>query len=183
MRQSSYHKRERKKEEGSKSTRPTEARQGQQVRENRNSPNQDQDHHVETNKQTTIKLATYILRFIIHGYACIRCHRVFVRSCDRWLVRACVSHHITREKEEEGSKSTRPTEARQGQQLRENRNRKSCTSRQTNTNFRPFYCRPPTFWRLPCGASEGRKYRRMCNKSNLLAVRRCERIDTCMDFE
>ena len=113
---------ERKEEEGSKSTRPTEARQGQQVRENRNSPNQDQDHHVETNKQTTIKLATYTLRFIIHGYACIRCHRVFVRSCDRWLVRACVSHHITREKEEEGSKSTRPTEARQGQQLRENRN-------------------------------------------------------------
>ena len=80
------------------------------------------DHHVERNKQTTIKLATYTLRFIIHGYACIRCHRVFVRSCDRWLVRACVSHHITREKEEEGSKSTRPTEARQGQQLRENRN-------------------------------------------------------------
>ena len=69
------------------------------------------DHHVERNKQTTIKLATYTLRFIIHGYACIRCHRVFVRSCDRWLVRACVSHHITREKEEEGSKSTRPTEA------------------------------------------------------------------------
>ena len=106
---------ERKEEEGSKSTRPTEARQGQQLRENRNSPNQ--DHHVETNKETTIKLATYTLRFIIHGYACIRCHRVFVRS----FVRACVSHHITREKEE-GSKSRRPTEARQGQQERENRN-------------------------------------------------------------
>ena len=57
------------------------------------------DHHVETNKQTTIKLATYTLRFIIHGYACIHCHCVFVRSCDRSFVRACVSHHITREKE------------------------------------------------------------------------------------
>ena len=33
---------EREKEEGSKSRRPTEARQGQRTRENRNSPNQDQ---------------------------------------------------------------------------------------------------------------------------------------------
>ena len=101
---------ERKEEEGSKSTRPTEARQGQQLRENRNSPNQDQDHHVETNKQTTSKLATYTLRFIIHGYACIRCHRVFVRPFVHLFVHASVIISQER-KEEEGSKSTRPTEA------------------------------------------------------------------------
>ena len=118
---------ERKEEEGSKSTRPTEARQGQPLRENRNSPNQDQDHHVETNKQTTIKLATYMLRFIIHGYACIRCHRVFVRSYDRWLVRACVSHHITREKEEEGSKSTRPTGTTIERKQKQSKPRKTIT--------------------------------------------------------
>ena len=88
----------REKEEGSKSRRPTEARRGQQERENRNSPNQ--DHHVERNKQTTIKLATYTLRFIIHGYACIRCHRVFVQSFNR----ACVSHHITRKGVSQGAR-------------------------------------------------------------------------------
>ena len=95
------------------------------------------DHHVERNKQTAIKLATYRLRFIIHGwyaYVSVVIHRVFVRL----FVRACVRHHITREKEE-GSKSRRPTEARQGQQLRENRNspnqeRPSRRNEQTNHN-------------------------------------------------
>ena len=61
------------------------------------------DHHVERNKQTTIKLATYMLRFIIHGYACIRCHRVFVRVFVRSFVCACVRHHITkRERKKKG---------------------------------------------------------------------------------
>ena len=61
------------------------------------------DHHVERNKQTAIKLATYMLRFIIHGYACIRCHRVFVRVFVCLFVCACVRHHITkRERKKKG---------------------------------------------------------------------------------
>ena len=122
---------ERKEEEGSKSTRPTEARQGQQLRENRNSPNQDQDHHVETNKQTTIKLATYSLRFIIHGYACIRCHRVFVRVFVRSFVCACVRHHITkRERKKKGvSQGAR-------QRLDRDNNREKTETVQTKTSRR-----------------------------------------------
>ena len=107
---------ERKEEEGSKSTRPTEARQGQQLRENRNSPNQERPSR--RNEQTNHNQACHLHPEIHHSWVCMYPLSSCVCSCVRSFVCLCMrpsSYHKERKKEE-GSKSRRPTEARQGQQ-------------------------------------------------------------------
>ena len=99
MRPSSYHKRE-IINRGSKSRRPTKARQGQREREKRNSPNQDH-HHVERNKQTTIK-ACHLHPEIHHSWVCTYPLSSCVRSCVRSFVRLFVHASVIisqREKE------------------------------------------------------------------------------------
>ena len=79
---------ERKEEEGSKSTRPTEARQGQQLRENRNSPNQERPSR--RNEQTNHNQACHLHPEIHHSWVCMYPLSSCVRPFVRWLVGLCM---------------------------------------------------------------------------------------------
>ena len=89
---------ERKKEEGSKSTRPIEARQGQQLRENRNSPNQERPSR--RNEQTNHNQACHLQPEIHHSWVCMYPLSFIVCSFVRSIVHASVI--ISQERKKKG---------------------------------------------------------------------------------
>ena len=118
---------ERKEEEGSKSTRPTEARQGQQLRENRSSPNQERPSR--RNEQTNHNQACHLPPEIHHSWVCMYPLSSCVCSCVRSFIRLCMrpsSYHKRERKKKGVSQGAR-------QRLNRDNNREKTETVQTKT--------------------------------------------------
>ena len=103
----------REKEEGSKSRRPAESSTGT-TNERKQKQSKPRPRPSRRNEQTNHNQACHLHPEIHHSWVCMYPLSSCVRPFVRWFVRSCMrqsSYHKREREKEEGSKSTRPTEA------------------------------------------------------------------------